>query len=208
MERRFLSINDCPVGLETREDNSRLITGHAAVYYDGSKSTEYELWRGAVERIMPGAFDRAIGDNGDDVRALFNHDPDHLLGRTGAKTLMLSSDDKGLRYEIDPPDTNIGRDVMASIERRDLTGSSFSFIVLEETWRKDDDANLEIREVNDVQLFDVCPVTFPAYAATTADSRDAETHESYQRWRDTQKKRIDALLSQYKIRARKIEISS
>ncbi len=208
MERRFLSIESSPVGLETREDDSPMIQGHAAVFYDGTEATEFKLWHGAVERIMPGAFKRAIGRNGDDVRALFNHDADNLLGRTSAKTLSLSIDDIGLRYEITPPDTNTGRDVMTSIKRRDLTGSSFSFIVRKETWIKDEERDLEIREIKDVRLYDVGPVTFPAYEATTADSRDtAETKESYERWKATQQERVAQLHTQVGARARQVDIA-
>lgn len=155
-----------------RADENQLpaIEGYAAVFYDGTEKTEYRLWSDAVERIMPGAFDAAISEN-HDVRALFNHDPSQLLGRTSAGTLSLSIDQTGLRYSIDVAETSVGRDVVTWVERRDVTGSSFLFVPLETVWRdeKRGDRYIEIREVVSVELYDVGPVTFPAYTTTEAE---------------------------------------
>ena len=167
IERRFSPRASAPVSIERRADGPAMIVGYASVFYDGTPETEYQLWDGYVERIMPGAFDRAIRE--DDVRGLFNHDPDHLLGRTLAETLRLSVDQRGLRYEIEPPDTQLGRDLVASIERGDLTGSSFAFTVTDEVWRVVEEVH--IREIEGVRLYDVGPVTYPAYEATTTGLR-------------------------------------
>ena len=95
MERRFTQ--SVTAAVEKRADGRRAIVGHAAVYYRADDpGTEYQLFPDLKERIMPGAFDRAARE--DDVRALFNHQPDNLLGRTTAKTLALTIDEKGLRY--------------------------------------------------------------------------------------------------------------
>src|SRR3990167_1745509 len=168
MERRFTSARK--VGIQKRSDGPSLISGYAAVFYDGTPATEYRLWEDMVERIMPGAFDRAIQEK-QDIRALFNHDPDNILGRTGPGTLRLSTDAVGLRYEIDLADTAIARDTAAHVERSDLTGSSFSFMPKATNWR--DTPTEQIRELLDVDLLDVGPVTFPAYEATTAAARSA-----------------------------------
>jgi uncharacterized protein len=165
------------VRVETRaEGEPPIITGYGAVFYDPTKpGTEYDLrssWGGFVERIMPGAFDRAIRD--DDVRALFNHDANHVIGRT-PNTLKLSADATGLRYDIVAPDTQTSRDLMTSIQRGDITGSSFSFSIDEENWREVRDQSTGIttvyREIRAVKLYDVGPVTFPAYEASTAGVR-------------------------------------
>lgn len=156
------------------EDESPTITGTAAVFYrEGDASTEYRLWDGAVERIMPGAFDAAIAT--DDVRGLFNHDPNMLLGRSAAGTLDLAISDRGLEYDIAAADTGVSRDVLEHIRRGDVTGSSFAFVVEDQTWRteeRDEGGKLEIREINQVSLFDVGPVTYPAYEGTKAGTRD------------------------------------
>ena len=167
VERRYVAASISPVTVEGRADETPQITGTAAVFYNGKPETEFVLWDGAVERIMPGAFDRAMKE--DDVRALFNHDPNQILGRTTADTLSLSADSAGLKYTIDPPTTSPGLNVLASVKRGDVTGSSFSFIATDVVWRTED--SIEIREIRGVELFDVGPVTFPAYGATTADVR-------------------------------------
>ncbi len=163
------------------------IRGYAALYYDGTTETEYELWPGAVERIMPGAFDRAIED-GLDIAGLFNHDPSAVLGRTSAGTMRLGSDERGLWYEIDLGNTTVAKDVREHLERGDVRGSSFSFAVEKEEWRQESEngRTVEIRELISVYpLYDVGPVTFPAYEATSAGLR-AESiqaaREAYERW--------------------------
>ena len=168
-----LDIDDLIPQIETRDDESKTITGYAAVYYrEGKKNTEFKLWDDFVERIAPGAFDSVLKQ---DVRALFNHDSNHVLGRTKGKTLRLSVDEKGLKYEIDVPDTQTGRDLLTSIKRGDVTGSSFSFMLGKNGAEINDDGKRVVRTITKVsKLFDVGPVTFPAYEGTAAKSRDEE----------------------------------
>lgn len=160
-----------PVRVESRADGGPLIVGYAAVFYDpADPGTVFPLWDDVEERIMPGAFDKAIA--GDDVRALFNHCPDAVLGRSKSGTLRLAVDARGLRYEIDPPDTQTARDVLAMLKRGDVSGSSFAFHPRERTFRE---ANgLYVIEVRDVELFDVGPVTYPAYTGTEAAARSGD----------------------------------
>ena len=129
--------------------------------------TEYELFPGLVERIDSAAFDSAI--QADDVRALVNHDPNQLIGRSAAGTLRLSVDNTGLRYEIDLPDTSAGRDVRESVSRGDLDGSSFSFVP--ERIETEQDGERQVRRVMSVRLMDVGPVAFPAYEGSTVAAR-------------------------------------
>ena len=201
MERRYLKQHAATVRIDG--DDSPTITGYASVTYDGTPATQYDLWPGVVERIMPGAFDGAIA-RGDDARGLFNHDSNMLLGRRSADTLKLATDSTGLRYDIDPPDTQVGRDVVEMIKRGDLQGSSFAFIVTDEEWRKED--GLEIREIQGVELFDVGPVTYPAYENTTTGVRSqtekSDARTAYAAWKSSiatkranqmiQNRRIDA----------------
>jgi len=168
VERRFTP-KSTPIRIEERADGGKTIIGYGAVFYRADDvGTEYMPVPDFSERIARSAFDSAL-QRPDDVRALYNHDPNFLLGRTSARTMRLSHDGTGLRYEIDIPDTQVGRDVAESIRRGDLSGSSFSFIVDRQSWIEDG-ANL-IREIQDVTLYDVGPVTFPAYEATTTDLR-------------------------------------
>lgn len=170
-ERRdFKSQN---IGVETRADGGRTLTGYAATFYrEADPGTEYQLWDNTYERILPGAFDRAVAE--DDVRALVNHDSSQIVGRKSAGTLRLSTDSRGLKYEIDLPDTTAGRDIAESVKRGDITGSSFGFMVDEQAWRSLPDGR-EIRELVALRLLDVGPVTFPAYEATNVAVRSLGT---------------------------------
>lgn len=206
MERRYVPFAHCPVTLEKRGTDPPVITGLAAVYYDGTPATEYALFDDLVERIAPGAFDRAMRQ--DDVRALYNHNPDHLLGRTKAGTLRLSADPHGLRYEITPPDTQAARDCLANLRAGNLDGSSFSFIPtrIEHERQK---GGPTVRWVRDCQLFDVGPVTFPAYAASTSCARAvgdlAGERALYAEWQRSQAA-VSARLAQADARARTVRL--
>jgi hypothetical protein len=175
MERRHLLQSSANVRLVERADKPAAIAGYAAVYYDGSAETEYWLWEDVVERVMPGAFADVLSD---DVRGLFNHDVNLVLGRLSAGTLSVRTDARGLAYEIEPPDTQAGRDVPELLRRGDVTGSSFSFAIAEQAWREEKRGTLRvmIREIVLLErLYDVGPVTFPAYDGTTAQSSRRST---------------------------------
>jgi len=174
MERRFVP-SAGSIRLETRADKLPLIVGVGAVFFAADDpGSEFWLYSDLVERVMPAAFNRAMGE--DDVRALFNHDPNNLLGRTASRTMKLASNGKGLAYEIDPPDTPAARAVIESIRRGDLTGSSFAFIPRKTVWVEEvrDKKKVYVRELHDVELFDVGPVTYPAYKSTSTGVRSAE----------------------------------
>jgi HK97 family phage prohead protease len=194
-EIRMLPPTVPSVRLEQRADGQPpTITGYGAVFYrESDPGTTYNFsgwWDQFQERIMPGAFDRAIRE--DDVRALFNHSPDQVLGRNRSGTMRLSIDATGLRYEIDPPNNELGRMVVESIRRGDVTGSSFAFIANDITFREVKQENgdpLVIREINEVSLFDTGPVTYPAYGSSSASVRSAEcdkVRDDYQIWKSIQ----------------------
>lgn len=172
---------------EVRAEDNKIV-GYASVFYDGTPATEYQLWRGAVERIHPDAFNRAINEK-HDVRALLNHDANFILGRTASGTLTLAVDKKGLRYEIpyDPNDEDHRR-TKAKIARGDINSSSFAFRVTGEEWRTEGD--MEVRTVKDVELIDVSPVVFPAYSGATAglrsESNPDEAKQSHEKWKAKQ----------------------
>lgn len=152
------------------EDGKRRLVGYAAVFNRDSSDLG-----GFTESIRPGAFRDAIAD-GADVRALVDHDSSRILGRTLAGTLRLSEDKVGLRMEVDLPDTSVGRDIYESVTRGDISQQSFAFRTLEDEWRKKDGKHH--RELVSVELFDVGPVTFPAYADTSIAARSLEEWRS------------------------------
>ncbi len=212
MERRFLSAATCPVRLEKRDGNQDILAGYAAVFYTpDDPGTEFQLYSDCKERIMPTAFDRAIRE-GQDVRALFNHDPNCLLGRRSAGTMKCSADKRGFLYEIVPGDTSIARDVCQHVKRGDVTGSSFSFRVVKQMFATEGD--MDIREVHDVDVYDAGPVVFPAYDATTAGMRSIGDHpeevrKAYLEWKAGQRRNTVVVpRSVVLARARTVEIAN
>lgn len=170
IERRTISIDGLKI--ETRDDAAPRITGHAAVFDSLSENLG-----GFREIIKPGAFAKSIEQ--DDIRALFNHNPDMVLGRNRANTLRLREDEHGLAIEIDPPDTQVARDLMVSMSRGDVTQMSFGFRVRAggSSWDEDENGDI-IRTLTDVSLFDVSPVVYPAYPETDVAVREMRSWES------------------------------
>lgn len=155
---------------EARSGGTTVLRGVASVTYTGDPGTQYPLFPGAVERIAPGAFSRALSE-GHDVIACFNHNADQILGRT-PDTLRLSADERGLTYEVDLPDTSLGRDVKTLIGRGDLRGSSFAFRPTRKRWTRDGD--LDVLLIEDLDLSDVSVVTRPAYRGTAVSLRSEQ----------------------------------
>lgn len=150
--------------------DSRTIEGYAAVFNSESEDLGWY-----VEEIAPGAFDDVMED---DVRALFNHDPNLILARTTSGTLKLGIDEKGLTYSFDAPETTTGNDLLESVRRGDVSQSSFGFIVGEQRWdelemMKDGKRWFKTKRtiLKIDRLFDVSPVTYPAYPDTTVAKR-------------------------------------
>lgn len=151
-------------GVEVRtQGKSVTIEGHAAVFEKLSQNLG-----GFVERVMPGAFTKTLGEA--DVRALFNHDENLVLGRNKSGTLELAEDDSGLYYRITPPDTTYARDLMAVMERGDVAHSSFSFMAIDEEWGLSDQ-DFPRRDLTQCHLVDVSPVTYPAYLDTDSGTK-------------------------------------
>ena len=151
-------------GVELREEGDTLTAvGYAATFNRLSSNLG-----GFVERVATGTFASTLKQA--DVRALYNHEPDHLLGRSTTGTLRMVEDDHGLRYEIDLPDTTLGRDVAELLRRGDISGSSFGFRTIGDEWSETDDG-YPLRTLTEVALRDVGPVTFPAYTSTDASLR-------------------------------------
>jgi HK97 family phage prohead protease len=163
MERRFFSGEVRIIPSQTGDN--RKIRGYAALFNVFSEDLG-----GFIEVIEPGAFDGVLGD---DVRALSDHVSHRILGRSKAGTLRLWTDEMGLGYEVDVPDTTVGRDLVVSIQRGDVDQSSFGFSIPPEgdVWIKRDDGGF-VRRIKRVgRLYDVSPVTFPAYLATSTEMR-------------------------------------
>ena len=197
MERRDFE-SEIRIELKGDDNSADKIYGTAAIFYrEGEEGTQYDLagygLPGVKERIMPGAFNLALGrtqggtqQKKADVYAAVNHDPSQVFARTSAGTLSVWQDESGLHYEAQPAPTTIGRDAVANAQAGNFGGSSFAFKVAEkngERWTKDGDT--EVREILKIDaLVDVSPVTTPAYKSTDVSARQAqEIRESYETWK-------------------------
>lgn len=171
------------VEVRAEGDTPKTISGYGAVFYNASDpGTEYQLWTDYYERIMPGCFDRAIRE--DDVRSMFNHDSNQLLGRrafTPNDTLALSVDATGLRYDVTIDMTDpTHQSLVPKLRSGKVDGASFMFVVTDRVWREetrgegDAKRTVSIVEITGVQLWEVGPVVFPAYEAATSEARTAE----------------------------------
>ncbi len=149
-----------------KADGARKITGTAVVFNQRSENLG-----GYVEQINPAAFD---GCDMSDVRCLFNHSDNHVLGRTASNTLSLNRDANGMSFECDMPDTSYARDLAVSMDRGDIDKCSFSFTVAPSgaQWDEDPATGVTVRTVNKIaRLYDVSVVTFPAYTQTSSEVR-------------------------------------
>lgn len=172
--------------------------GYAAVF--DQLSDDLGGFRVTIKR---GAFRKVLTD---DVRLLVNHDPNLLLGRTKSGTVQISEDPKGLRVKADVAPTQLGRDLKVLMERGDLDQMSFAFTVDEDEWEEADDGTL-LRTISSFgDLFDVAPVTYPAFPQTEARiqvSKDDLLAEAWSIYRDEseatpeRKAEIDAALQSF-----------
>ncbi len=159
LETRFFK------GTELRlsgSDTAPVLEGYIAVF--DQLSDDLGGWR---EKITPGAFADTI--KAQDIRALWNHENDLVLGRNTAGTLELSEDATGLAFKNTPPDTTWFRDRIVSLKRKDVTGSSFGFYTDADEWGTEPDGT-RIRSLKKVTLVEVSPgVTFPAYPQASTE---------------------------------------
>jgi len=159
---------------------------------------------------MPGCFADALKTS--DIRALFNHDPNYVLGRNMSGTCRLIEDEKGLRFEVDPPDTTYARDLQVSMSRGDINQCSFGFRVAEDgdAWRKEPDGTY-LRSIMKVdRLFDVSPVTYPAYTSTSCAVRSLlqkkQEEESEEKRKLEEQKEVERQQAVY-IKRKRLELA-
>lgn len=164
VQTRFWNLDQLRV--EARAEKPPLIVGHAALFNNRTM-----IAGSFYEEIDPGAFSKTIKEG--DVRSLWNHDINFVLGRTKSGTLRLSEDEKGLRIENDAPQTQLINDmVLEPMRRGDVDQMSFSFDAVRTEWINQEN-DLPIRRLLEVKLYDVSPVTFPAYPDADVSVRSA-----------------------------------
>jgi HK97 family phage prohead protease len=152
---------------KTEEESRMLVEGYAIVFNSESRDLG-----GFTEVVKENALDKALERN-TDVLALYGHDYQNVLGRQSADTLQLEKDERGIKFTLDLPSTQLGRDVYTLVERGDLKGNSFGFTVEKDSWDKKGDKVIRtIEQVRD--LFEISIVSLPAYEATELVKRNFE----------------------------------
>lgn len=184
MEQRIMKMKDAKI----REDGGkRYLEGYFAVFGE-----IYQVWDGWMETIERGAFARYLA-SGEDVKVLWNHDSNIVLGSTGNGTASLREDETGLfgSVEINENDSE-AVSVYARVARGDVDGCSFGFDIArkEERWDEDGVYHTKITEVD--PLYEVSPCTFPAYKATSISARNKESlADAKKRYEEAQKQKIN-----------------
>jgi HK97 family phage prohead protease len=164
IEKRYVpSLFDEP----TIANGGMVVSGYAAVFNSWSNDLG-----GFVEKIDPNAFSGILGKR--DVRALVDHDWSKVIGRESAGTLILSVDDKGLRYRVELPENTLGQDLAVSIKRGDIQENSFAFIVGDDEWRERPDGTYERIITSIADLIEVSIVSMPAYDDARIGQRSLE----------------------------------
>lgn len=150
----------------TNADGKRVLTGYAAVF--NSPSCDMGGW---YELVAATAFTRTLQEN-PDVLCLYSHDTAAVLGRTTSKTLTLAVDSTGLSFSVVLPDTTTANDLIVLVERGDISGCSFGFVVVSDVWSEDSEGQY-VRTLLDVDLFEITVTAAPAYTATSVSLRSA-----------------------------------
>lgn len=177
--------------MQVRADDSgdgRLLVGYPVVF---NTWTEISGWEGNfVERIDPGALTKTLKERGDQVKVLFNHGLDpHIGEKPLGKPRTMSTDDRGLYVEVPLARTSYNEDLIELLRSGALDGMSFRFSVLRDEWVEQPKVSklnpkaLPERTITELRLYEVGPVTFPAYQATSAGVR-ARAREAFLAWRN------------------------
>lgn len=163
----------------TRKDQA--LTGYA-VKWD---SLSHVLFDEFFEQFSPYAFRDHLAA-GQDVLALWEHDPKSLLGRTSSGTLALSEDETGLHFALNPPDTQLGRDVLTMVERGDITGMSFGFRALKDHWNTA--RKPYVRTVHSAELREITITSLPAYPESAVEIARRSLNQSAKNLADNRRR--------------------
>lgn len=147
-------------------EDEKYIEGYFVVFNQPTK-----LWGNTYEQIAPNALDNSVLNN--DIRCLFNHNSDFVLGRKSAKTLEVRVDKIGVwgKVKINPND-QAALDAYARVERGDITGCSFGFYPAAESY--DEKGGDIIWTVEEADTYEISVCTFPAYPQTEIQARQKD----------------------------------
>lgn len=198
-ELRVLPIEDAELRVEGEGDAPKKIRGFGVVYNKRSQDLG-----GFVEIIRPGAFKTSL-ESGKELKSFFNHDPNFVLATTRSEPPLIIRDRPGgIEYEYEIPDTSYGKDLEKNIAARRVVGSSFAFRTIKDNWYED--GSTQVREVLEAELFELGPVTNPAYLPSSVSVRS--TKEVYDNFVAETRAREAAEAEKEKARARESELRS
>lgn len=172
--RAFVAPDAAAVRADAADGNGRTLYGHFAVLDTWTEISS--MWEGNfLERIVPGAFDRTIAERGDQIKVLYDHGQDPQIGNKPLGSLTTLRGDG--YYEVDLIRTSYNDDFVIPAAQAGLLGASFRFKVVRDSWVEPREASkrnpgkLPERSIEDVDLYELGPVTFPAYPKTSAGVR-------------------------------------
>ena len=176
----------------TRDETTpeeRIVEGYFALY-----ESETELWQGSYEIISKGAFDNTLNK---DVRALWNHNTQYVLGRSKNGSLQLKADDKGLFATIKLPNTQYAEDLFELVSRGDIDQASFGFNIIDEDLEELANGGYRWR-INEIDLHEISVVTFPAYENTTVQARAKQVEKLQERKLEEKRNSLSKRLELFK----------
>ena len=192
MEKREKAIRDfrTKFNITRAEDtpDDLIIEGYFALY-----ENETELWEGSYEILTKGAFDESLNN---DIRALWNHNTQYVLGRNKSGSLELKADDKGLFATVKLPNTQYAKDLYELVKRGDVDNCSFGFNILDETLEELANGGYRWR-INKVDLHEISVVTFPAYENTSVQARAKQVEEIKSRSLELHKNKLKERLEAF-----------
>lgn len=150
----------------------KTLSGYAAVFNSEAVLGDF------TEVIRQGAFAKSLA-TGSNIRALYHHQGDALLGTTKGGTLQLREDAHGLAFSLALPDTTHGRDLAILVERGDVSGCSFGFRVAPGGDRWEHRGAQLVRELLAVDLMEVTLTADPAYQDTTVAMRSRPHQQTH-----------------------------
>jgi HK97 family phage prohead protease len=190
MEIRAINIDEVKIG---KVDEFPVVEGYGIVY-----DQEVELLPGFFEKVSRKAFTKSLAKR-DVIKSYFNHDSEKVLSTTNSNPpLTFRDDEKGLYYISPIPPTTYGEDLKINLQRKNVSGSSFAFIVSDEDWEERKDGTIH-RNIREGEIFEIGPVTDPAYVQTGAALRT--TKELY----ESRKRTTEETVNVEKIKKNKID---
>lgn len=202
IENRQIEVDEIEIRAKTEDGKpeQNTVSGIGIVY-----NREVEIWPGYFEKIRSGAFARSIGE-GREIKSFFNHNPNSVLSTTrSTPALVIEDTPTVLRFESPIPPTTYGNDLKINLERKNVRGASFSFSVSDNgDIITRDEKGVYHREIVDADIYEVGPVTNPAYPQTKVGLRDVESLAEELRTRFESTQTTPPVEDKLKIRKRKL----